>query len=111
MCGDEGRLRYDGGVGHGPGAGGAGVREPPQPPPAFTGEDEQERTGAAAVAWMPAAAAFMALAGPQVWGEEGAPGMACEVCEGGRACGAAVKGFGNRAALGAHEQRSLRLGP
>ncbi|PZT71593.1 hypothetical protein DNK56_34110 [Streptomyces sp. AC1-42W] len=77
----------------------------------LAGEDEQERTVAAAMAWMPAAAAFVALAGPQVLGEEREAGVPGQMGQGRGPCGASLEGFGSEAALGADEARALRLGP
>jgi hypothetical protein len=62
---------------------GARVGESPEVSVALAGEDEQYRPGAAAVAGVPATAALVALAGPQVGREDVAAGMAGEV----RQCG------------------------
>ncbi|MFD8110127.1 hypothetical protein [Streptomyces microflavus] len=53
----------------------------------FTGEDEQDGAGAAAVAWVPPAAMGVALAGPQMLGQGIVPGVPGEVrqCLGGGA--------------------------
>ncbi|MFD3739069.1 hypothetical protein [Streptomyces sp. NPDC058629] len=64
----------------------------------FTGEDEQDRAGAAAVAWVPPAAMGVALAGPQMLRQGIVPGVAGEVRQGlgggtsrGRAAGRALR--------------------
>lgn len=83
----------------------------PKPASACAGEDEEEGAGATAVAGVPAAAAFVALAGPQVLGKEGAASMAGEVCESCRACSAPLEGFRLKGAVGAGEDRSLGMRP
>lgn len=70
------------------GAGAAGVGESPESSAAFACEEEVDWAGAAAVAGMPAAAAFVASAGPQVGWEQVTTCVSCEVCESGRAGGA-----------------------
>jgi hypothetical protein len=82
-CAGEGCVGDDGGVCCGCGAGTAGVGESPDSSAAFAGEEEADRAGAAAVAGVPAAAAFVALAGAQVGWEEVAACVSCEVGEGG----------------------------
>lgn len=81
------RVGDDGGVAGRGRAGRAGVGQPPGAAAAALGEGEQDRAGAAAVAWMPAAALGPALAGAQVPGQRVGACVAGQMGQGGRPCG------------------------
>ncbi|HCA85967.1 MAG TPA: hypothetical protein DEQ61_10975 [Streptomyces sp.] len=69
------------------------MSEAPHAAAVFAGQDEQDRAGAAAVAGVPAAAAFMALAGTQMGRQIVCAGMAGQVSQSRRPSGHRLYGL------------------
>ncbi len=104
------RGRYHRGMAHGSGARRARVSKPPDSPRPLADQDEQERAVAPAMTRVPAAPPFMALAGPQVSGEERASGMPGEMRERCRSCAWALQRTRPRPALRADEEGPFGVG-